>query len=202
MPLLIGGATTSRAAHRGEDRAGVSREPTVHVLDASRAVSASWRRCSIRKQTREFDREEPRRSRSACASCTRGRRASRCCRSARRRPNRPRHRLARRGRARSRAFLGRRVLETCRSRELVAVHRLDLLLHGVGADAAGSRRSSSIPSTARRRASCTTQRDRSCSQRIVDEKLLTRARGLRLLAGQRATATTSSCTPTRRARRS
>jgi 5-methyltetrahydrofolate--homocysteine methyltransferase len=36
MPLLIGGATTSRQAHGGEDRAG---HPVVHVLDASRAVN-------------------------------------------------------------------------------------------------------------------------------------------------------------------
>ena len=38
LPLLIGGATTSRAAHRGEDRARPTTAPTVHVLDASRAV--------------------------------------------------------------------------------------------------------------------------------------------------------------------
>ena len=80
------------------------------------------------------------------------------------------------------------------------VHRLDASSSPPGSSRGASRRSSSIRSTARRRAICTRARPSCCSTHRRREAA-DGARDLRLLAGARATATTSSCGPTRRAAR-
>ena len=173
MPLLIGGATTSKQ-HTAVKIAPEYSGPVVHVLDASRAVDVVV---------------EPARRASAPSSTATNRAAAggRRARSTRTAAEKPllsyeqaranrlrldwddaRHRVAVVPRA---AVSGRRAARGHRE-----VHRLDVLLLGVGAEGPLPRASCRTRSTARRRASCSSTRRR-CSQRIIDEKLLT-ARGV------------------------
>ena len=152
----------------------------MHVLDASRAVGVVASLLDP-KQRAALRREEPRASRTRLRELhAQQARASRCCRSPRRARNRPQLDWRREDIA-APAFLGAPRARRRAARRARPLHRLDLLLHGLGAARASSRRSSSTP---RRRggARAVRQRASSCSTRIIDEKLLTRARRLRLLA--------------------
>ena len=143
------------AAHGGEDRAGV------RAADGARARRLARRRrrrraCSTRDAARAFDAREPRRCRSSCASSTRQRERKPLLPYRRRRARTACDRLVAPTTSPAPAFLGARGRSTSPLAELRAVHRLDVLLHGLGAEGQVSRRSSSTRSTAPRRASCST----------------------------------------------
>ena len=144
LPLLIGGATTSRQHTAVKIAPEYHSQTVVHVLDASRAVSVVAV-CSIPKLSAEFDsgRTEP--SRSGCASSTATKRDQRAApltarRSAARAPDRlgrrrdlPKPRVHRAAHARGFPI-------SARSSQL---HRLDVLLQRLGAQGQVSRGSSS-----------------------------------------------------------
>ncbi len=129
LPLLIGGATTSRQ-HTAVRIAPAYSQPTVHVLDASRVVAVvsalldPERKEILDRENRALQAQLARSARGAhedpAAPLPQGRRAPH--------PDR----LARGGSADARVHgcAGRRAL----ARDLVRLHRLDLLLHGVGAE--------------------------------------------------------------------
>ena len=82
LPLLIGGATTSRQ-HTAVKIAPEYSQPVVHVLDASRVVGVVSSLLDPARQARRSTRRTARR-RSSCASSMRSGSASRCSRSRRR----------------------------------------------------------------------------------------------------------------------
>ena len=119
------------AAHGGEDRARATRSATVHVLDASRA--AAWcRRCSTRSKRTTLRRGEPRRSRQRLRELF-AQEAASAAASPTPRPARSGVEAVVRRPAGRRSFLGRRALRDAPLAELVALHRLDVLLHRLGA---------------------------------------------------------------------
>ena len=130
LPLLIGGATTSRQ-HTAVKIAPEYSEPVVHVLDASRAVdvvssllSDEARRRSTQPNRADAGRHA-RAARDAAREAAAGVRAG-ACESAATRLGRPRDRRRRGSPA---AACSRRAARGAR-----AVHRLDVLLLGVGAE--------------------------------------------------------------------
>ena len=128
LPLLIGGATTSKQ-HTAVKIAPAYSQPTVHVLDASRVVGvvSSLLDAERREAAR---RREPRAAGAAARAARRARCASRCSRSRRR---------ARTGTA-SRSTTCRRRRSPARAsssssiEELRRLHRLAVLLLRVGAE--------------------------------------------------------------------
>ena len=103
LPLLIGGATTSKQ-HTAVRIAPEYSQPTVHVLDASRVVGVvSSLLDGERRARRSTSRTAS--SRNGCASSTPSATASRCFRSscAREQARRPRSTICRRPRSRGRA---------------------------------------------------------------------------------------------------
>ena len=183
-------------AHRGQDRAAVraSRPCTCSTPRARSAVVVS---CSTTKQPGDSIARTAT-SRRSCASCTARKRAKPLLPLRRgRRPIASQidwraedvavPELHRRARRRRRAARGAR-----------RVHRLDVLLHGVGAQGPLSAASSSTRSTARRRAICTRTRSellaRHRRREAADARAPCTASGRRT-----ATATTSCSTPTSRA---
>ena len=186
MPLLIGGATTSRQ-HTAVKIAPATREPTVHVHDASRAVGVVVERCSTPSQRAELRRDEPRRSRTRCASSTRSARAGRCVPLRRRRARSAlARRLATPTTSRARRSLGARVLDDVPLARARAVHRLDVFFPAWELRGQVSRRSSTTRRRARRRASCSHDGAGAARARSSTSSLLTRARRLRLLARRNA----------------
>ena len=175
MPLLIGGATTSRAAHRGEDRAGVltSRSCTCWT---PRGRSAWCRGLLDPRQRPAFDAAEPR---GAGAP-------ARAPRDAPRAPDPTRTRPAVRAPAgidwraedvaARRSSSGRRVLVDVPLAEHRPVHRLDVLLPRLGAEGEVPA-DPGAPAPRRGRPRAVRQRAPRCSTAIVEEKLL-RARGV------------------------
>ncbi len=139
IPLLIGGATTSRVHTAVKIHPRYSARPTVYVNDASRAVGVVG--ALLSPQTREsYVETDPRR-----ISQGRGR-ASRAANSTRARlplasgpRQRDEDRLERLSRRRGRSFLGARVIEVVRSRRARALHRLDAVLPDLGAEGPLSR---------------------------------------------------------------
>ena len=151
QPLLIGGATTSRV-HTAVKIAPHYGGVTVYVPDASRAVGVASSLLSdelqdgLRRRGRRRLREDPRAARrqeGPDADLARGRARERV-----------RDRLGRTTRRRCRRASGRREFRNVDLAEHRAVHRLGAVLPGVGASRAVSRRSSTIRSSARRRATC------------------------------------------------
>ena len=145
------------AAHGGEDRAGVRRDHRPRA----RCVARRGRRRepAERRAPPGFRGDQPRPAGDAALSARRSARKSRCCRTKRR--WRTACRSTGRGDA-ARAAVPRPPGDQRAARGPGPVHRLDVLLRGVGAQGPLSRRSSSIRSTARRRAISTTAR-RCCS---------------------------------------
>ena len=130
LPLLIGGATTSRQ-HTAVKIAPDTAQATVHVLDASRVVDVV---SSLLSETRRAGVRagQPRRCRTRCASSTAPAASGRCCRT------RPRWRTGftvdwAPSRCPTPASSAGACWPTCRS-PICAVHRLDVLLRGVGAE--------------------------------------------------------------------
>ena len=182
LPLLIGGATTSRVHTAVKIHPNYQRGQTVYVTDASRAVGVAASLMSARG-ARRLRRRHPRgicpHRRGPCArrggqaaAVARGR--ARQCAQARlvgqlraAAPDLPRH-------------AGARGLSARRAGRL---HRLDAVLRHLGADGQLSRRSSTTPKYGAAARACSTTRRRCCEQ-IVDENWFTRQRRDRLLAGQ------------------
>ena len=140
------------AQHTAVKIAPEYREPTVHVLDASRAVGVVCDAARRRSSSAAFDaqnREEQAQLRELHAQQAG---ASRCCRYERRAAARREDRLARRGHRRRRRSSGAARSRLSRSREIVPY--IDwTFFFTPGSCAGSSRRSSSTRSRARRRAS-------------------------------------------------
>ena len=142
LPLLIGGATTSRVHTAVKIHPNYRRGQTVYVNDASRAVGVVSALMS-RDSRERLRRRRPRRicphRRRACA-----RRGEQAAAAARRRARQcAQARLGRQlSRRRAPSFLGTRVLADYPIAELVDVHRLVAVLRDLGAGRQISRRSS------------------------------------------------------------
>ena len=148
LPLLIGGATTSKA-HTAVKIAPHYSEPVVHVLDASRAVpvttsllSEEGKPAFVAQHRAEYESpaQEPRSPHKKLRFASRSRAGEpHADRMARRRyPGTGVHGRARAGRL--------------SARHAARVHRLDAVLPHLGAERASTRASSSTKSTASRRA--------------------------------------------------
>ena len=87
IPLLIGGATTSRPHTAVKIAPEYTAQPVVHVVDASRAVDVVSRLLE-RDRARRLRREQSRRSGAAARSSTRRSSGGRSCRGRRRQRNR------------------------------------------------------------------------------------------------------------------
>ena len=194
LPLLIGGATTSRA-HTAVKIAPHYSEPVVHVLDASRAVpvttsllSAEGKPAFVAQHRAEY--EKLRRMHASPRHKLVPLEAARAKRTpiAWRAEDVADARVHRRARARRRP-----------ARDAARVHRLDAVLPHLGAQ---GRLPAHLRAREVRRAGAPALRRGAtrCSTRSSPKKLLTRARRVRPLPGQRASATTSSSTPTTAAR--
>ena len=174
LPLLIGGATTSRQHTAVQDRARVRR--TRPCTCSTRAASStSSRSCSTRRAG-PSSTSRTASCRSGCASSTPRRCGSRCCRSRRRARTARRCRSTTCPRRRSRACATSRPTLA----ELVAVHRLAVLLPRLGSEG-------QVPGDPRQpgRARALRRRAARCSPRSSRDGSL-QARGvLRLLAGAR-----------------
>ena len=181
MPLLIGGATTSRGAHGGQDRAQLRAQPVVHVLDASRAVGvvSTLMSDTERKGYTETVRAEYVKIRDAYV---RG--------ESKQNPHEPgqgareplRHRLV--GGQAGQADLPRHArLQELRAGRAGALHRLDALLPDLGA----GRQISAIfdDNVVGPEARKLFDDAQALLKRIVAEKWLTANARDRLLAGQR-----------------
>ena len=197
IPLLIGGATTSRQ-HTAVKIAPVYSESVTHVLDASRAVGRGVAPARHRR-ARGVRGADPRGAGARCAAQYATRR------------ERPLHPYAEALAARARASSGaprtsprpsspaRRVLDGRPARGDRPVHRLDLLLPRLGAEGQvpGHPRR---PAPRRRRARALRRRDGDA--RPAGRRGRACAPAASTASGRRTpTATTSSCSPTRRARR-
>ena len=172
LPLLIGGATTS-PQHTAVKIAPEYSQPTVHVLDASRVVDVVASLISP-EQKPAFDRRQPRAPGEAARAARRAARAADAVdREGAREPaeaglHRPRRRRRRRSPALEEG--GRRAGGPG------AVHRLAVLLRGLGAEGPLPRHPRATRASARPRANSTTHAQKLLKQ-IVDGKLI-RARGV------------------------
>ena len=171
VPLLIGGATTSRQ-HTAVKIAPEYSGPVVHVLDASRAVDVVSNLLGAGKPA--FDganREAQAEIREKYAS----RREKPLLSYDQARANRLTARL---GRPRDCVAVVRRPARARRhpARRARAVHRLDVLLLGLGAQGPVPGHPRASASTVRPPGSCTSTR-KALLDRIINEKLLT-ARGV------------------------
>ena len=140
LPLLIGGATTS-PQHTAVKVAPEYGRPTVHVLDASRVVDVVSSLMSDERRT-AFDQTN--RALQARLREQYGARREHPLLAYETSPRQPARRSI--GRAEpivEPAFLGRRVLADVPLDETRSLHRLDVLLRGVGAEGALSRDSRS-----------------------------------------------------------
>ena len=183
MPLLIGGATTSRV-HTAVKIAPHYHGPTVHVLDASRAVGVAGSLLSddLRDALR----------RAACAAeyeAIREQRADRAPGRAAADPGRTRGRTGssstgRRGRRPRPCFTGLEGARGLSARRAGRADRLDAVLPDLGAGRTLSRHPRQTRRSARRHEALF--RDaRTLLDRIVRERLLARARRGRVLPRQR-----------------
>ena len=153
MPLLIGGATTSRVHTAVKIHPRYQRGQTVYVTDASRAVG-------VVVEPAVAGRRRPATSTTSAAEYAQGRRRARPRRGATSsalplaaaRANALHDRLGRPTRRRSRRFLGTQRLRDLRSRRARPLHRLDAVLPDLGAEGPLSRRSSRTRRRARPRA--------------------------------------------------
>ena len=129
LPLLIGGATTSRA-HTAVKIAPHYSEPVVHVLDASRAVPVTTSLLSAEGKPR-LRRAASRRLREAPADPRRTEAQARVARGGARRTARPSSGAPRT--SREPEFTGVRVLGGLPARHAPRLHRLDAVLPHLGA---------------------------------------------------------------------
>ena len=186
MPLLIGGATTSRQ-HTAVKIAPEYRRR--HGARARRVARGRRRLVAARSGARRgpLDAEQPRRARAPARSFAQQARSPELSATPRRAPTRRRSRDARDRRSRRSS--------ACESPSRPISPRLQSTSIGPsssppGSSAASSPRSSSTPSGARRRAISST-RARSSSTRSSKEKLFTRARPT--ASSPRARRATTSC---------
>ena len=196
LPLLIGGATTSRVHTAVKIHPNYRRGQTVYVTDASRAVGVAGALMGAR-QPREI--------------CRRGARGIRPHRHhARARAGGQAAAVARRTRAATRfkldwakfapvkpQFLGTRVIEDYLDRGADRLHRLVAVLLDLGA----GRKIPGDPRRQDRRRGGALALRRRAEDAEGDRRaaLVQGCGGVRLLAGQFRRATTSRCSPTRRA---
>ena len=143
IPLLIGGATTSRQ-HTAVKIAPAYSGSVTHVLDASRAVGVVSRLLDPVQRAVFEQRARAEQERLRDLHATRRERALHPTR----RPQRAAagHRVARRGRPDAGVHRPPGAARACRWREIVAVHRLDLLLPRLGAEGQVPARSSTTRS--------------------------------------------------------
>ena len=170
VPLLIGGATTS-AKHTAVKIAPAYHETVVHVKDASRMRRRRRSADAVRSRSSGLDRENravQQKEREAFAK-RRQRKLVPYAEACKRRfaidwkdtPDR-----------RARRSCGRRCLRDFPLAEIVALHRLVAVLHGLGADGQVSGDPARIRRSAPRPASCSPTPSK-LLDRIVREKLLT-----------------------------
>ena len=181
VPLLIGGATTSRVHTAVKIDPNYRGGPVVHVNDASRAVGVASALLSPEK--REAYAAEIRAEYAKIAAAhVRAQADKRRLSLSDARANAVKIDLAKV--AAGEADLPRhQELRRLSTRRAGRLYRLDAVLPDLGAGRALSRDPRRSPRSARPRARCSTMRRR-CSKQIVDEKWFTRARHDRLLAGQ------------------
>ena len=200
MPLLIGGATTSRA-HTAVKIAPQYARPVVHVqgrLARGRRVPqlADAGRCSRDVRRARSTTEHERRREQHARPEGQARAAVRWRRRAR---NRFAHRLGDATRRRRRAFLGVTRVRRLSAGELVAVHRLDAVLQGLGARRQVTRRSSTTRWSASAAQQPVRRRAQRCSSSIVAREAgCSATRACSASSPRTPTATTSWSTPTRR----
>ena len=183
IPLLIGGATTSRVHTAVKIHPHYTAGQTVYVTDASRAVGvvssllSPERKAGLRRDVRAEYQQGRRR---ACAR--RGRQAAAAARQgARQRASRSTGRPTRR---RSRPSSARGSSTSYDLAELAPLHRLDAVLPDLGAEGPLSGDPRRREAGRRPRASSSTTRRRCCS-RSSTENWFDAEGGHRLLAGQR-----------------
>ena len=177
MPLLIGGATTS-AKHTAVKIAPAYAQPTVHVLDASRAVGVVSSLLEPERSARRFDADNRARAGAHARRVHASRQAQAAAAATPRRAARPAARStgdaddARRRRRSS----ARACSTTCRSADLVPYIDWTLFFHAwelKGTYPGDLRR------PARRRGGARAVRRRAgAARRIVDEQAARRARGV------------------------
>ena len=198
LPLLIGGATTSKA-HTAVKIAPALRAARSSTCSTPRAPWAWSAQLKSAQQRERVRRGEPRASRSGCARSTRSKQAAEAAAAAG--GGAPPAHAASTGTAYAPprpAFTGVRVVRRRAAGRARPVHRLVAVLPHLGA--AGHlpahlrepRRGASAPGS-----SSTTRRR--CCERIVDERLLTARAVYGFFPAERAWATTSRSTPTSRA---
>ena len=160
LPLLIGGATTSRQ-HTAVRIAPAYAQPTVHVLDASRVVgvvSAPARTPSARRPSTR--RTGPCRT-TLREPSTRSDRRRRCSPTARRIERRTP--IAWRAEDLAAPLVHRHARRSSPTlADAARLHRLDVLLHGLGAEGPLPARSSTTPTHGRGRARAVRATRRSC----------------------------------------
>ena len=197
LPLLIGGATTSRVHTAVKIHPNYKRGQAVHVNDASRAVGVAQALMSREARSGYVDRP--------------ARRIRQDRRRAMRAAQEDKLRLplaAARGNALKLdwsgaylppkpSFLGARVLRRLSDRRADRLHRLDAVLPDLGIEGQISRHSRRRK--IRRGGACALRRRAGDAAEDRRRALVYRERGLRLLAGERRKATTSRFTPTKRA---
>ena len=169
------------AAHGGQDRARVQRRPTVHVLDASRAVGVVASLLDAEQQ-RGVRRAEPRRA-GAAARAARAASASKPLLPLRRRAHANRLTIDWRPEdLAAPAFLGRRVLDDVPLAELVPYIDWTFFFTAweLQGQVPGDPRA---PAVRRGGARAVRRRRRSCSSGSSTRSCSPRARRLRLLAG-------------------
>ena len=122
-------------AHGGADRARVLRaDRSSTCIDASRVVGVVVVTCSTRAQGRASTPTNRDAAGDAPRPARRAREARRCSPTARRSSSATADRVAARGRRRAPSFTGHADRSSRTLAELRDVHRLDVLLHGLGAE--------------------------------------------------------------------
>ena len=200
LPLMIGGATTSRVHTAVKIHPNYQRGQAVYVNDASRAVGVAQALMSVERASRlrrrdcaaNTPRSPPRMrarrtTRSGCRLPTARANALKLDWSAPTQPPKP-------------SFIGTKVLERLSDRGTGRLHRLDAVLLRPGSSPANFPPFSTTRNSARPRARCYDDA-RAMLRQDRGRELVHGQRRVRLLAGQCARATISCCMATRRATR-
>ena len=185
LPLLIGGATTSREHTAVKIAPAYHGAPTVHVLDASRAVGVVASAARPARSAPTLDAREPRRAGAPPRRARRRRRRARSCRSPPRDARAPARSSGAPRTSPTPAFLGRRVLDDVPLADARAATSTGASSSRPGSCRAGSRGVLDDPELRRGGARPVRERARGCSTQIVAREAAD-ARAASTASGRRA----------------